>query len=382
MMSGVSGGPLDVVEPDALAWDQFVERHPHGSLLQCSDWGTLKAASGWQVMRIGLQGCGGGKWSPTQSNLPRTLVSGAQVLFRMRYGMSVAYVPRGPLLSGNPTTDTHLLDALTRLARRRRAIFLRLEPPLLEGADGYEDPDMPDTPDVHQSDVFHSWMLCKGFQPAEPIQPRSTIHLDLSPPPEQLFATMSKGHRADIRRAGRAGVAVRVGEAGDIASFYAILHETSKRAAFAIHTKEYYHLAWSRFRERSRLLLAEQDGRAIAGHMVFADTRTGYYLYSGATEAGLKAGANHVLQWHAIQWAREQGCYRYDFWGIPDGLGRAATTPDPSWRGQHEAAAQNDPLMGVYRFKKGFGGTIVRYLPAYDLVFWPLLYTLWQRRLQ
>ncbi len=39
---------------------------------------------------------------------------------------------------------------------------------------------------------------------------------------------------------------------------------------------------------------------------------------------GLRAGANHALQWEALQWARGRGCASYDFWGIPDALGRAA----------------------------------------------------------
>jgi len=95
-------------------------------------------------------------------------------------------------------------------------------------------------------------------------------------------------------------------------------------------------------------------------------------------DEGLKTGANHLLEWHALQWAKEQGCQTYDLWGIPDALGKAALATSENERLALEAEAQNDPLIGVYRFKKGFGGQIVRYLPAYDHVFlWPL-YALWQ----
>ena len=34
----------------------------------------------------------------------------------------------------------------------------------------------------------------------------------------------------------------------------------------------------------------------------------------------------------------------------------------------------------IRNFKKGFGGDVVRYLPAYDRVFIPPLYRLWLRR--
>ncbi|MCX7790867.1 MAG: methicillin resistance protein, partial [Chloroflexaceae bacterium] len=71
----------------------------------------------------------------------------------------------------------------------------------------------------------------------------------------------------------------------------------------------------------------------------------------------------------------------YDLWGIPDALGRAATAPDEETRAALERAAQHDPLIGVYRFKKGFGGRIVRYLPAYDRVLLAPLYRLALRRM-
>lgn len=355
---------LAIVEPSVDAWDTFVRQHPRGHLLQQSFWGVLKSAAGWHVQRIAVAG---NQEPEPGENAPRPgLLAGAHLLLRTRYGVSVAYVPRGPLLSGNATIDDVLINALDRYARRHRAVFLRLEPEVLE-----DDPD---------ADMLHSWLLLKGFQPADPIQPRSTIHLDLSPSTERLLAAMSKGHRADIRRAERQNVTVRAGCGCDIDSFYAILQSTGQRAAFGIHTRAYYQLAWEAAGENSLLLLAEQDGQATAAHMVFTDAQTGFYLYSGASEAGLKSGANHLLQWHAIQWTKERGCTRYDMWGIPDALGCAATATSDDERTALEARAQQDPLIGVYRFKKGFGGKVVRYLPAYDRVYLAPLYALWKRR--
>jgi len=130
----------------------------------------------------------------------------------------------------------------------------------------------------------------------------------------------------------------------------------------------------------SCLLLAERDGVLLAAFLVFAWAGEGLYLYSGATEAGLKSGANHALQWHALLWAKALGCRIYDFWGIPDALGQAAACTDAAERAQLEQAAQSDPLYGVFRFKKGFGGQVVRYAPAYDQVYVPALYALWRRR--
>jgi lipid II:glycine glycyltransferase (peptidoglycan interpeptide bridge formation enzyme) len=359
-----------VSEPPSTAWDAFVLQHPQGHLLQCSAWGVLKSRFGWRSQRVAIlrpaSKASHNDIAGRSNDADGIILAGAQVLFRERYGVSVAYVPRGPLFCGDPAIDNLLLDVLARIARRRRAVFLRLEPNILSG-------------DAH-ADSYHTWLLLRGFRLADPVQPRSTLHLDLAPPPERIFTGFSKGHRADIRRAERLGVTVRTGSDVDIAAFYAIMHATSVRADFGIHTEAYYRTAWQLLQPRSNLLLAAQDGQVVAAHLVFADSHTGLYLYSGASDAGLKAGANHLLQWYAIQWAREQGCETYDLWGIPDALGRAAVAPDEAARTALETEAQADPLIGVYRFKKGFGGGAVRYLPAYDQVYLAPLYALWQRR--
>jgi lipid II:glycine glycyltransferase (peptidoglycan interpeptide bridge formation enzyme) len=357
---------IAIQEPSATTWDAFVNDHPQGQLLQSTPWGNLKTAFGWDAWRIAVIRSPEAS-SPAQAE-PAPLLAGAQVLFRERYGVSIAYVPRGPLLSGDPAIDTPLLHILERTAKRRRAVLLRLELNILE-----REP---------QAAEWQALLRAHNCQVANTIQPRTSIHLDLTPPPEQLFARLSKGHRADIRRAERQGVEVRAGTMQDIATFYAILRDTSQRAAFGIHPEAYYRLAWDLFRPASTLLLAEQGGQPIAAHMIFADTQMGYYFYGGATAQGLRLGANHLLQWHAIQWARRRGCRGYDLWGIPDALGRAAATGDEHQREALLAEAHNDPMMGVYRFKKGFGGEIVRYLSAYDRVFVPPLYGLWRRHME
>lgn len=346
---------LAIVTPDEADWDSFVARHPQGNLLQQSAWGKLKARFGWDIRRVAILDTAG------------TFVSGAQLLLRRQYGLSIAYVPRGPLFAGTSSADRLLLGALARIARRQRAILLRIEPNLIES-----DP---------AADMTHTWLLLQGLRPDETIQPRSSIHVDVDRAEAAILAGCSKGHRADIKRAERDGVQVRVGDTNDIAAFYTIMQATGARAGFGIHSEDYYRAAWELFQPRSRLLLAELHGNIVAAHMVFADTCRGLYLYSGAAEAGLKSGANHLLEWQAIRWARAIGCSSYDLWGIPDALGRAAGADSDDEREALEAAARSDPLTGVYRFKKGFGGQIVRYLPAYDYVLIPPLYGLARRQI-
>jgi lipid II:glycine glycyltransferase (peptidoglycan interpeptide bridge formation enzyme) len=350
-----------VVEPAAADWDAFTLSHSHGHLLQSSGWGALKQHIGWETRRVLVVGPDG----------PR---AGAQALIRRRLGLSAVYVPRGPLFAGDAGVDHALLAALDRLAQRSRAVFLRLEPNVLERDAGAGE--------------LHSALLLADFAPAPPLQPRSTLHLDLAPAADRLLAAMSKGHRADIRRASREGVVVRAGAGpADLDAFYTIMEQTGVRAGFGIHSRDYYRFAWEQFRcagaaPGALLVLAERAGATLAACLIFGWAGAGLYLYGGSTEEGLKSGANHALQWHALQWAREHGCRLYDFWGVPDEFGQADDVADAAERARLDAAAKLDPLYGVFRFKKGFGGRVVRYLPAYDRVYVRQLYRLWQRRMR
>jgi lipid II:glycine glycyltransferase (peptidoglycan interpeptide bridge formation enzyme) len=336
---------------DPSAWDSLVKGQG-GHLLQSWGWGELKGQFGWRPLRLAV------------TNGRAT--AAAQLLLRPLYGLSVAYVPRGPLFSGDELVNRALVQALRRISRRHRAAFLRLEPNILEGQP--------------EANVLHSWLQVQRFTPSDPLQPRTSIHLDLAQSEDKLFAQFSKGHRADVRRAERNGVVVRVGTSdADLDTFYAIMDATSKRQQFGIHGRDYYAAAWQAFGDAACLLIAEWQEQPVAAFLVFGWGDEAHYMYSGSNEAGLKQGANHLLQWHALRWAHSRGCRRYDFWGIPDAFGRMADAVDAELP-QLELAAKEHPLYGVYRFKKGWGGNVVRYLPAYDQVYLAPLYWLWQRR--
>ncbi|NIV29998.1 MAG: methicillin resistance protein, partial [Anaerolineae bacterium] len=53
----------------------------------------------------------------------------------------------------------------------------------------------------------------------------------------------------------------------------------------------------------------------------------------------------------------------YDLWGVPD---EDEATLEAGF------TKRNDGLWGVYRFKRGFGGRLVRTAGAWDLVYAPL----------
>ncbi len=342
---------------DPAQWDELVAGLG-GQPFQAWAWGALKEKFGWQPIRLSAAD---GK-------------SAAQVLLRPFRGLSVAYVPRGPVIGSAGKIDRALLDEIVRIARSRRAAFLRFEPDLLQ-----TDSQAPD---------LDAFLRPLGFRTAErTLGQRSSIRLDLAPEPDALFAAFSKGHRADIKRAQREGVTVTFGkDETQLDWLHRMLVATTERKTFDYHTASYYRTLWRMFGDSARLFLAEHEGRIVAASLILAWGGTGLYLFAGSNREGLDTRAGHLLQWHAIQWARERGARTWDLWGIADARGQmemlalrgmAEGAPEMA---RLEAEAKLDPKDGLLRFKKGWGGHVVRSVPAYDKVFIPPAYWLWARR--
>jgi lipid II:glycine glycyltransferase (peptidoglycan interpeptide bridge formation enzyme) len=336
---------ISIIHADDAAWDTFVAGAPNGHLLQTSHWGHFKSAAGWEAVRVCV-GAGG------------TILAGALMLVRrLPLGLRLAYVPKGPVGPWwEPEIARRLFPALDQAARAHGAFMLKLEP---------EEPEP--SPAV-------SVLRQAGYRPSpQTVQPRSTIWVDLTLPEDEMLARMKPKTRYNIRLAERKEVMVREGTAADLPAFYAVMQETSRRDGFALHPLSYYEEVFGRFTalDACRLFLAYYQEQMLAGIMVFQWGAKAWYMYGASSNAERQRMPNHALQWAAMQWARRRGCHTYDLWGIPDEVGQA---PE---RYTETVTERQDGLWGVYRFKQGFGGRVVRYIGAFDRVYAPALYRLY-----
>jgi len=347
---------LPISNPPSHAWDRFVRGHPAAHILQTSLWGALKAQFGWQAERIAL----------AQGD---ELVAGAQVLYRRLPGGlgGLAYVPRGPLVDWADEEQTcALLAALDSAARSHGAIALTLEP------------DLPDEP-LHR-ERLHTL----GFRlaPFSAIQPRRTLIVDISPDEEAILAAMKQKTRYNVRLAARKHVTVRESAEVDLPAFHALMVATAARDRFGVHTPAYYEAAYRLFVPRgwARLLLAEvppplpppsrggRGGEPVAALMAFALGARAWYFYGASSDTHREKMPAYLLQWEAMRWAKSMGCVAYDLWGVPD---------EDEATLEAEFASRDDGLWGVYRFKRGFGGTLVRSVGAWERVYAPLRHRLY-----
>ncbi len=330
-------------------WDQFVNEHAYGHLLQSWGWGELKARVGWQPLRLAL-------WDREREQM----VAVAQVLRRgvahvPLWAGHLTYLPKGPVLDwSQPLLCDALFAQLEEQLRGQGALALRMEPGAGRGVS------------LPPPFTMTKQITALQFHAAPAIQPVRTIVLDLTCDEETLLARMKEKWRYNVRLAGRKGVTVRVAETEeDVQAWYRLLQTTSERDQFGIHTLDYYLHVWRIFapRRQVRLLLAEYDGQLLAGIFVGLMAKQGIYLYGASSNEQRHLMPNYLLQWEAVRWAKQEGARQYDFWGIPE-------TDD-----------EREAMAGVYRFKRGWGGEVVRFPGGYERIYRPLAMRLARRLL-
>ena len=326
-----SGSPgLALLSIEAMAADS-------SHLLQSGFWAAFKESSGWRALAFRVRRPGFGGDAPLLV-LVRPLAA----------GFSLAYVPHGPE-PGEPPPDCpcSYLEALSRALKPhlpRRCLFIRYDVPWgTEGADNFPPP------------------FCPPFRKARlDIQPPDTVVLDLGKSEEALLAEMKPKTRYNIRLAEKKGVRVYPAPPSSLPRWYGLYRETAARDGISLHREEYYRSLFDMAathpgpRPRLHLLFAEAEGRLVAGVIVAVFGIRAYYLYGAASNELRNYMASYALQWSAIRLAREEGARSYDLFGIPP-------RDDP-----------DHAMYGLYRFKTGFGGTILHRPGSWDYPLRPL----------
>lgn len=337
-------------------WNTLITQLPNPHFLQTTEWAQVKANYAWQPMpQVWYEG---GEIVAAAMILKRTLPLGG---FSAR--LSVLYAPKAPLMDwANDALRERVLGDLQHFAKKQGAIFIKIDPDV-RLATGIPE----DTGEEKQA-VGHVWQQAlsrRGWQYSDDqIQFRNTVLIDLTPDEDDLLMRMKSKTRYNIRLAERKGVTVRVGDSDDWTMLYKIYAETSVRDGFAIRDENYYKTVWSTFQPSNlptcEPLIAEVDGEPVAAIFVFYFAERAYYVYGMSTTKHRNKMPTYLLQWAAMQRAKERGCTVYDLWGAP------------------ETFDESDSMWGVFRFKEGLGGEVVRTLGAWDYApnpFWYKLYT-------
>lgn len=261
---------------------------------------------------------------------------------KLRFGKSMLWVPYGPVIETEDSEGWRdafeaILEDFKRIAKEENAIFCRIEPPL-----------------------HKNFMKLGKWKPAfGRWTPEKTLVLDLSKSEEELLSEMKEKGRYNIGLAKRHEVTVQhfytlqeMGAKFAFDEFYKLLEKTAERDQFHSHPKSFYKTFLEALgpKKMAALFVAQHEGKIIGGIVVvfYGDTATYYYGASDYEHRNLMAP--YLLQWEALREAKKQGFIWYDLFGLEWGR--------------------------VSEFKEKFGGKIVEFPKAFDIVYQPFWYWL------
>ncbi len=313
-----------LTQSEEAQWEDFIKTHPLATIHQSPAWGQFQAKIPYR-----------GKYWIVVLEEDGKIIGGSMIIkHKIRQKYCWLYAARGPLLSNFNHTEV-LLEAIKKIAKEEKAIFLRIDPPLTE--------EIP---------------AIKGFKKIkEGFQPQHTLLIDLTKSEEQLLKEMKPKGRYNIKLAAKKGVEISLSDPktkefqNDLKDFSKILEETTARDAFRGHSQNYYKTMIETLKNDVRLYLARYNGELLAATIVtfFKDSATYYYGASSNKHRNLMAP--YLLQWQAIQDAKKMGLKHYDFLGI-----------SPSEN-------KNHPWYGVTAFKLKFAGEKINYVSPQEYSF-------------
>lgn len=280
-------------------------------------------------------------WAAFQNRLGRkvyVLENQQTQLLAVRFPLFCCFnwldVPRGPVDCSSESIEN--LEHLIQTAQKSHTVFIRIMP----------------TEEFKIGNL--KFKICEAHNNHHP---ETTLKLNLSLSEEALLDQMKPKGRYNLKLAEKKGVIVR--ESKDVAEFFQLLQQTTERNRFWGHSQKYYATMLSVFGKNAQLLLAEYEGKILAGGIFIYTSDEAIYYYGASGNQDRNVMAPYLLQWTAILEAKKRGCLWYDFLGIAP-----------------ENADQKHPWAGVTDFKKKFGGEVVTYPPAQEIILRPFLYRL------
>jgi len=302
-------------------WSTVLARHPEANFLQSPEWGKVNDLVGHKVLvEYNLEGEAPHYWC-------QMIVKNAK---RGRY----LEVPGGPLMDWNDeATKQFVFSKIATVARREKCVFVRVRPQLK----------------IDELSKLNGLHLKKA--PMH-LHAEHTIIIDLEKSTDELLAEMRRQTRYEIRRSAKQAIKVDWSNSEDIfREFRRVQADTAARQGFIPPDLEFLLAERKAFGENARIYVSRTDvGEPIAYGLILINGAEAEYFEAASTELNHRLPGAYALQWRVICDLKELGIKRYNLWGIA-----------PPNQPEHRYAK-------VTTFKKGFGGEVVEFVPAHDLV--------------
>lgn len=257
-------------------------------------------------------------------------------------------IPGGPNIDwADKSVVSSTTEILKQLAEREKCVFVRIRPQLID------------------TEEHRAILKSAGFAQSQMhLAAEHTVILDLTKSEDELLADMRRQTRYDVRRSGKLGITVDYSSSEDLfREFHSVQVETARRQDFVPPRLADLMAEREAFGDFARIYVARaSDGQPIAYGLILIDNdgnkaeNNAAYYEAASTDLNRSLPGAYALQWQVIRDLKSMGVKYYNLWGIaPPG-------------------AANHRYSGVTTFKTGFGGEIVSFVPAQDLIISKLKY--------
>lgn len=321
-------GPLDSFTSEEATsrteWDKFVTSFPEANFLQSWDFYEFHKSNHHEITRRFIKKNG------------KIIAAYAGEVEPAKRGRHLA-IAGGPLLDWRDQDLTKaIFSDMKKIGEELHCSFIRVRPQLELSEESLE---------IFKKHHFRRAPIYLSVEYAG--------ILDLQRTESEILANMRQRLRRALRKAEKNQLTIeKTTDKNAIKKFYQIELQTAKRHDFYAFSEQFLTKQFEAFAKNNEavLYIAKKDDEILAENfMIFYGNEASYH-YGVSSELGTKYSGAPLLHLEAMRDARKRGINRYNFWGIVD---------------------ENDTkhrFFGVSTFKRGFGVTELKYLPAHDLV--------------
>lgn len=315
-------------------YEDFCKNHPAGTFTQSIRWTKVKDNWGAEIV--------------VARDENKKIVGGMLVLIQRIpiIGTCFLYAPRGPVCDYNDENVLKELKAgVDLLAKKYRAHSFKM------------DPDVAFT-NENFINIAKKLGFTQSFGPTgfEGIQCRFNYRLYLNGrSEEEVLMALTQKTRYNIRVAEKHGVEIKIVGPEYLDEFMRIMSITGERDGFAIRPKAYFARMLEALGEHARLYMGFYEGKAVCGTITTNYGGKTCYVYGASDNEFRNVMPNYLIQWEMIKWAIETGCTVYDFQGVSGNI-----------------TDESDHLYGLYRFKRGFNGSLDELAGEFDYIYRPI----------
>ena len=271
---------LGVVEITDPRWARFVAAHPAATPFHHPDWTRVVA------------GCYGYRaFALTVSDVAGAIRAGMPVVEVRHLGsgsrwVSLPYTDYCPPLASNRQDEEQLVAALQRASHAAGVRRVEVRAPIASD------------PAAGPSALRHVLALSRN--------------------PVEIYAGFHRSQvQRNIRRAERERLTVRRATAPHdlVDTFYQLHLRTRRRQGVPVQPRRFFRLLWEYTIPTGlgSVLIVEASARPIAAAVFLTWNETVVYKFGASDASSLSLRPNHLLFWHAIRAACEQGRHWFDF---------------------------------------------------------------------